>query len=102
MHPTEEQLNEYRQKHGEIEVKPMGDITVVFRTPTLPEWEAFLDTSLSDKRSKAKAMRAVTIGCVVFPDARTVSEHMAKKPGRVSSGFEAVSKLANDDDAFLV
>ncbi|MGW8285752.1 MAG: hypothetical protein ACWGPR_08540 [Candidatus Deferrimicrobiaceae bacterium] len=98
MELTEEQLAQLREQHGETEELRMGEQTVVVRAPTELEYFTCIDTMAHDKKSKARAMKALALSCVVFPDREAAIKLMGPKPARYSKAFEVAMKLAGDED----
>lgn len=81
MKPTDEQIAQLKATHGEVWTLEAGEDVLVFRAPTVPEFDAATDKIASDKGSKTLALRTLARQVVVFPSKEEYDAMAAKRAG---------------------
>lgn len=90
---SDTQIDELREKHGDIRVigTMLGDC--VFATPTRPNCKRF-SSMLSDDKRKADAVEFLVRSCVVHPSREEFEAMLDEKPGILWTCAPPVQELA--------
>lgn len=105
--PTEEQLKEWKAKHGELiimETEDQGDDdssipTFVFRRPNRAHVSRFVKTGMSDP---AKGLRQLIVDTLLFPGEEVLEKLLSEKPGlMVPLGSELQKAVGSNHDFFV-
>ncbi len=94
---TQERLDKWREKHGDIlRVKtPFGEL--VFRTPARGDFNRFTESAVNDKSKKATAMLDFARSALIHPAHDVFEGILDKKPGYLPDIVVALRKLAGGD-----
>lgn len=97
---TDEQLQQWKAEKGELLhlTTPLGDL--VFEGPSQAVWDRFVETCQDDKKSKARAMTMLSLGCLVYPDDAQARSVFSKYPGLPAKLADKLGELAGVGDQF--
>ena len=101
MMPTDEQIADLKQKHGELTLYESGPVRVICRTPRYAEvdhWRDGLAKSRYEKRSPHYAMLSFLQSIAVFPAPEQFSELMVSERSRLIDIADSASALATSAD----
>jgi hypothetical protein len=95
---TEEQIEAFKAKHGEVRQYDTPQFGFVFRSPAAVEYERFTARIAKDPASAMLALKRLVLDVTLYPDAKEAAAYLEAKPGIVPKVATEVQKFAADED----
>lgn len=92
--PSDELVDELREKHGELRVVEDGPRAFVLAKPAQPRAHVERLTAMaSNDKKKLEAVEGLVKACCVYPDKETLKRVLEDEPGMAFSLFDPASEL---------
>ena len=96
--PTEEQIAEFKAKHGEdlalVTFNKKKEIFFVVRAPKPAEYDRFMDRVSDDPKKRPDALDELGRTCAIFPEEKERLGYYLLKPGASTALAAKVLELA--------
>lgn len=94
----DEELSALRAQHGNRTAEATIDgQVIVFKTPTLADWETFTEKLTNGKSGKAPAMRELCYSCLVHPARQELMNMFERLPALPARLADVIGALAGGE-----
>ena len=98
---TDEKVAELKAEHGDGKLHRL-DLDqpaqgIVFKRPSLALYSATIDKLTDDEQSKARCLRDLVEGCVVFPEGKDLQAFIKEYPGAIGTIGRTIQQAAGMD-----
>ena len=93
---TKEEAEQLKQEHGPVFCLETDVGDVVFKIPTRPVWDRYVDSITSD--NAAQPSRTLCQACVVMPSPAEFEAMLAARPGLAGTLTRLIRKEAGAND----